>query len=69
MWTEHVIACVLHHLNALWREYDGILASEDNMILSRVVLVFADPRLLERLERLLPVLLDHLDPLGWGEGQ
>lgn len=59
-----MISSILHLLNPLWREYDGIFSPEHYMILPGIILMFPDPRLLKRLDPLQLLLLLPFDPLG-----
>jgi hypothetical protein len=63
MRTYH--ACVLHLLDTLLRENDGIFPSKDYMILSSVIFVLSDPSFLELFKGLGVLGFDLIDPLSW----
>ena len=63
MGTQHMISNVMHLLNPFLWEYDGILPSENYMILSSIILMLSDPSLLEWFKSLLMLLFNLFDPL------
>ena len=65
--THHT--SVLHLINALLRENNGVFASEDDVILSGVIFVLSDPVLFELFQCLGVLRLDMVDPLCRGQLQ
>ena len=63
MRAQHEITGILHLLYALRWENNGIFTTKHDMILASVVLMFADPRFLERFKGLLSLFLDLFNPL------
>lgn len=62
VWTHHT--SILHLLDTLLREYNGILTSKNNVILSRIIFMLSYPLLLKLFESLLVLRFHLINPLS-----